>query len=240
MQVRHQKQRGVWESEHKNPCVFPHLDRNEVSGGVVEFWSWIKKFKNSAPGPIRGLEICCGKGRNVLWLAGQGAHMIGFDFAKHAIRTARSRMPYEQKGRAIFLCHDAISRWPFKSKSFDFTIDCFGSTDIEGEINRSFVRQEILRVLKLGGHHFLYTNSVKSEFYKKMAAQKVSGEKNAYRYPETGKFEKVYDDEELREAYSNFILVESRVFSRTSLVFNNKYTWHHYWNIYQKPEVCHA
>lgn len=230
----------VWENEHKNPCIFPHLDRNEVSGGVVAFWKWLSEFKNSTPGLLHGLEMCCGKGRNALWLAEQGAYMTGFDFAKCAIRAARIRVPHEQRKRAIFLQHDAILRWPFKSKLFDFIIDCFGSTDVEGKANRSFMRCEILRVLKPGGYLFLYTNSVKSEFYKKMASQNMAGEKNVYYYPETGKFEKVYDDEELREAYRDFTLVKARTFSRTSPIFNNEYIWHHYWSIYQKPKLYHV
>lgn len=161
--------------------------------------------------------------------------MTGFDFSTSVIEIAQGRSN-EMKNRLIrFLVHDAIVKWPFFSEEFDFVIDCFVSTDIEGENNRIFVIKEILRVLKPGGYFFLYTNSVNSQLYQEALLGKyIMSEKNTYYYREMKKFEKVYDAKEIEKLYEDFILVDAEVYERISGISGKDYRWEHFWRIYKK------
>lgn len=238
MRISHKEQKLAWEREHQNPSVFTHLAGTEASGGVKRFWKKICNLDKQTNESLVGLEIGCGKGRNVIWLAKQGVHITGFDFSRSAIEVARNRANGMKSESIRLLEHDATIKWPFQANQFDFVIDCFVSTDIEGENNRIFVSKEILRVLKPGGYFFLYTNSVKSQFYQEALSGKYTlSEKNSYYYPEIKKFEKVYDVEEIERLYENFSLVDAEIYERISDINNKSYTWEHFWRIYKKLAV---
>lgn len=235
MRISHEEQKSAWEKEHNNPSVFSHLASSEASGGVKRFWEKIRSFNEWGSESPVGLEIGCGKGRNVIWLAKQGVYMTGFDFSASAIKIAQGRSNKIKNGLVRFLVHDAIVKWPFCPEEFDFVIDCFVSTDIEGENNRIFVIEEILRVLKPGGYFFLYTNSVNSQLYQEaLLGKHIMSEKNTYYYPEMKKFEKVYDAKEIEKLYENFSLMDAEVYERISGINNKSYRWEHFWRIYKK------
>jgi ubiquinone/menaquinone biosynthesis C-methylase UbiE len=136
--------------------------------------------------------------------------------------------------RVHFFEHDIIKTWPFRKDHFDFAIDCFVSTDVEGVRNRRFMIKEAYRVLKPGGYFLLYTNSTKSEFYKNMVKKYKVNDVNAFCYPDIKKFEKVFSEEELRSLYGQFKLKKSKRYQRNSNVKDNSYLWEHFWRVYQK------
>lgn len=235
MLISHRQQKLAWQKEHKNPKVFTGLATQHVSGGVKVFWEYFKNKHNNLE-HITGLEMSCGKGRNVIWLAKQGVKMEGFDFSSAAISTAKRRTKKDIINKIRFTKHDATKSWLFNKNSFDFIIDCFGSTDIDGIKNRKFVNKEIWRVLKPGGYFFIYTNSIKSEIYIKMSnLYSIENEPNAFYYPSINKFEKVFKKEELDILYHNFKLKKSKTYRRKSKVNSKTYVWEHFWRIYQKP-----
>ena len=84
----HNKQRQLWENEHKQPFVLLQMDKKEASSGIKKFLSWLKarNFQNNPA----GIEMGCGKGRNSIWLAKQGIKMAAFDFSKNAMLKPRS------------------------------------------------------------------------------------------------------------------------------------------------------
>ncbi len=83
----HARQRQIWDEEHRKPTMFPTVDSNVADPGVVRFWEYLgQTCRGCLPG--KGLEICCGKGRNTIWLAENGANMTGFDFSAVAIDIA--------------------------------------------------------------------------------------------------------------------------------------------------------
>jgi SAM-dependent methyltransferase len=138
--ISHSDQQKIWEEEHKNPYVLLPMDSNEASSGVSLFWNWLKakgETKN-----FRGIEMGCGKGRNSIWLAKQGANITAFDFSSIAIDEAQKRASVVGVGNNVqFIVQDAIKIWPFENESFDFAVDCFASTDIESADGRSFARE---------------------------------------------------------------------------------------------------
>src|SRR5580698_4980619 len=90
--ISHQEQQERWEKEHRQPVILPQMDVQSASGGVVKFLEWYKQHaKHDDFQDLCGLEMCCGKGRNVIWLAQQGFQMIGADFSTAAIAEAKKR-----------------------------------------------------------------------------------------------------------------------------------------------------
>src|SRR3989344_7507910 len=88
--ITHQEQLERWDKEHQQPNVLPQMDSTKGSSGVVKFFEWLKTTV-SKPENLSGIEMCCGKGRNVIWLAKQGVKMTGIDFSPAAIAVAQKR-----------------------------------------------------------------------------------------------------------------------------------------------------
>jgi len=231
--ITHAEQKQAWEKEHTNPSVLLQMDSDEASGGVKEFFKWVEE--NSEISNLKGIEMGCGKGRNSIWLGEKGVEMIGFDFSEAAIKEASRRKDIKQLGKEVkFLVQDATLSWPFQDNAFDIAIDCFASTDIEGEKNRAFAISEFKRVLKPGGYLFAYLLSTEDEFHKQMMKESPAEDPNSFTHPTTGKFEKIFDDEEIKGIYKDFKLIVKRRVKKTTTFFGKQYACNHHWLIFQK------
>ncbi len=233
MPIDHEKQKALWEEEHKKPFVLLQMDQQDASNGVKKFFSWLSARNHSKN--LAGIEMGCGKGRNSIWLANQGARMSAFDFSEHAIAEAKKRAKEAGAENTVdFIVQDATKQWPFESGHFDFAIDCFASTDIESPVGRAFARDEFKRVLKSGGFLLVYTLSTDDVFHKEMLEKHPAEEKNSFIHPTTGKFEKVFDRPELLGFYNNFELVEEQRIEKDTEFFGKKYHCKHFWLILKK------
>jgi ubiquinone/menaquinone biosynthesis C-methylase UbiE len=223
-------QQHIWDEEHRNPTVLLQMDSDAPSSGVVLFHEWMKEVAG-----LRGLEMGCGKGRNAIWLARQGAEMTGFDFSPAAVREAEKRAAAARHGEstARFIVQDAARPWPFKDNTFDFAVDCFASTDIDSPQGRAFARDEFVRVLKPGGFLLVYTLSTDDAFHAGMITRAPAPEKNSFFHP-TGKFEKVFDRAELAEFYKGLKIAEERRVAKTARFSGRDYPCNHFWIVFQK------
>ncbi len=227
--ITHEEQKRIWEEEHRKPQVLQQMHSSDVSSGVEKFYDFL--VSGGLP-KGSGIEMGCGKGRNVIWLGGKGIEMTGFDFSSVAIEEARKRA--EQVGiPANFTVADATEKWPFEDDSFDFGIDCFASTDIESPEGRAFAMQEMRRVLKPGGHLLSYLLSIDDAFHAEMIRTSPTTERNAFLHP-TGKFEKVFDEEEIAKLYERFTMIKKERLEKTTEFYGTKYDCSHFWIVYQK------
>ncbi len=232
--ITHNKQRKIWEEEHRKPKALKQMDSTQASSGVIRFFDWLKN--NGYEQGLKGIEMGCGKGRNVIWLAKKGFHMTGFDFSGYAIREANLRVKkYKASSQVKLLVHDAIRKWPFKSKEFDMGIDCFATTDIETVMGRKFAASELIRVVKSGGVILVYVMSIDDEYHRGMIRKSPAEEKNAFLNPITGKFEKTFDRSEILDLYDQKVklLDEFRV-EKFENFFGKNYKCKHFWMIFQK------
>lgn len=231
--ISHEEQQHIWEEEHRNPFVLLPMDSKIPSSGISLFWKWLKE--RGAISHLKGVEMGCGKGRNAIFLAEQGIDMTGFDFSRVAIEEATKRVvDAGVQDRAHFVVQDATVSWPFENETFDIAIDCFASTDIESPPGRAFARDEFMRVLKPDGYLFVYTLSTDDEFHKEVAPTSPAEERNAFLHPTTGKFEKVFDQEELTTFYEGLNLIEERRVEKTANFFGKEYNFKHFWLVFQK------
>jgi ubiquinone/menaquinone biosynthesis C-methylase UbiE len=228
--MRHEEQQKYWDEEHRRPSVLPQMDSREPSGGVERFWRWVSQHLEASPS---GIEMGCGKGRNAIWLAKQGARMRAFDFSPFAIEEARRRA--QEEGISVaFECCDATERWPYADARADFVVDCFASTDIESKAGRVFACTEARRVLRKGGVLFVYTLSTEEEFHASMAAIRPAQEPHSFTYP-NGKFEKAFSEPELRELYGDFRWLEEQRIEKMVTFFDGKqYRCRHFWLVLER------
>ena len=232
-EITHDQQRRIWEEEHKNPYVLPQMDSGQMSSGVEKLTDWLTKKGEKRR--LRGIELGCGKGRNVIGLAKLGFEMTGIDFSVSAIKEARRRAEKAGIGnKAHFSVHDATLIWPFDSDSFDLAIDCFATTDIESEKGRKFAAIEMAKVLRPGGYLLAYLLSPDDEFHKETMKVSPAAERNAFLHPTTGKFEKMFDRNEILSLYSQLQLIEEQRIEKTATFFGQEYNCNHFWMIFQK------
>lgn len=234
MPITHEEQKERWDKEHETPFALKQMDSRTLSSGIAPFLEFLKKQKLTN---ITGLEMGCGKGRNVIGLVQQEAikKMYGFDFSEVAIREANKRAKESNiSGNVQFDVMDATQPWKYQDNFFDFGLDCFASTDIEDSKGRQLAVDEMQRVLKPGGYFLLYVMSTDDEFHKKMIKESPAEEKNSFYNSSNKKFEKVFSEEELDEMYKNFKLVESRRIEKQTEFFGKSYYCKNHWRVYQK------
>jgi SAM-dependent methyltransferase len=226
----HEDQQRIWDEEHKNPNVLLQMDSEDASSGVVKFWDFLKS-KNLESS--KGIEMGCGKGRNVIWLAEKGIEMFGFDFSSAAIEEANRRKKKIAATSSHFKVQDATKPWDYESDYFDFAIDCFASTDIESEEGRMHAMSELYRVLKPGGYMLAYLLSTDDEFHKEMIIKNPATEKNAFHHS-TGKYERTFDQTDIDNQYKDFKLIHSERIEKTAQFFGKDYACRHFWLVLQK------
>ena len=231
--ISHKQQQKIWDEEHKSPEALLQMDSCKPSSGVKKFWDWLQTQKTSKS--FSGLEMCCGKGRNVIWLAQQNIFMTGFDFSSNAIIEAQKRSVAHQTDiNTKFFIQDATLTWELPANTFDFVLDCFATTDIESQQGREKAIAEMIRVLKPGGFILVYVMSEEDTYHKDMIAQFPAHESYSFFHPKTQKFEKVFTREELISLYSAVeLIVEERV-SKNAVFYDKEYLCNHYWMVFKK------
>ncbi len=113
---------------------------------------WLRRWLPPLAGAGRGslvLDIGCGEGRFALWNRDRGARIVGLDAAP---------LFAEEALAGIDLVRGDVRVLPFPDGSFDaaYSIDVMEHLDARG-LERFF--GEVARVLKPGGHFYLYSNT---------------------------------------------------------------------------------
>jgi len=222
----HEQQLRIWEAEHRSPAMLPFLDSDEPSLGVVEFWT--RKLAGKAD--LEGLEIGCGKGRNVRWLATKGVETTGLDFSPYAIEEAKRR-----SDKGAFILADACQPWPFPEETFDFVIDCWASADIESAAGRQNVRDEAHRVLRQGGLYFLQIDTPDTGLFKRLIQELPGPEKDTILLP-NGKVEALLSRKEIATWNHPLRIVDLEFRLESELeVFGYQEPYEYIWLVAEKP-----
>ena len=231
--ITHDEQQKRWDQEHTKPTVLLQMDSRAASGGVEKFWQWLRE---QTKGSLSGIEMCCGKGRNVIGLARQGARMIGADFSPAAVAEAKKRA--KEAGvddKAEFIVHDVTLPYPVAPQSLDFAIDCFGSTDIETKEQRQAASTNLASLLKPGGYLLAYLLSTDDAFHKEMIRQHPGPDPGSFIHPVNGKYEKAFTESEAKQLYGDLHLVTLKRIPKKAVFFNKEYDCNHIWAVFQKP-----
>jgi len=228
------KQQNVWGIEHRTATQIPAMNETEPSSAVLDFMKWLKS-KNIKTKNCTTIDIGCGKGRNAIYLAKKGLHVYAIDYIDYALEILKYRALQNKVHSRITTIHADIDKvWPFENNYFDFAIDNFSSIDIETKSGRKIYKKELLRTLKPNGFALVSVVSTQDEVERKLMITKPGKERNSSLWPDTNKFQKNYDEEELRSFYKNFKILELKKIHKTATKMNKTYIVENFWLILQK------
>jgi SAM-dependent methyltransferase len=216
------KQQQIWEKEHKNPTFLPNLGKLKPSESLIFFLDYLKKEGIKQGG--KAIDIGSGKGRNSIYLAKAGFDVFAIDYIQSALDQAKIYADKENLRGIRFIRGEIDSKWPFENNYFDLAIDCYSSIDIETKKGRDIYKNELLRTLKPGAYALIVVVSVNDEKEKELLKNNPGEEPNSAIWPETGKFQKNYDEVELRDFYKDFKILLMREVKKDSLKLGEHYT----------------
>jgi SAM-dependent methyltransferase len=142
--------RTTWETHYQTGNT--PWDSRITPPEVVDFWA-----SDRLPHSGLAIDIGCGPGTNVAYLARLGLTVVGTDLAGRALNLARQRLqdePAALRARMAFVQSD-VSRLPFSAANADYMLDigCFHGLPPE---LRDRYAQGIINNLRLGGYYQLY------------------------------------------------------------------------------------
>lgn len=179
----------------------------KASEDLEKFTRWVQRQKEFNPllDDKRVLDIGCGNGRNLIFLAQNfGVRGHGFDISTAAIAEAKrltEKLPikYEVGTMAKELLTE--------NESQDLVLDMMASHFLK-ESERTQLRDEIYRVLKPGGWLFLKTFLRDDDLHtERLLKDHPADEPGSYIHPVIGVLEHAYFENELMEFYEQKFII---------------------------------
>jgi len=228
------KQQQIWQEEHTKNVSIPSLGVADPASYVISFIENVQLPRNHSP--LKVIDIGCGKGRNAIYLAKKGFDVYAVDYSSNAVSHAeKEAKKIKLKNPIHFFVQDIDKKWPFEDNFFDLAIDCFSSIDIETAQGREIYKNEMLRTLKQKGLALVTVVSANDEIEKEFIKKYPGKEKNSVIWPTNGKFQKNYDELELREFYKQFTLLALEEKQKKAYKLDQNYIASNYYLIVQKP-----
>lgn len=199
--IRKQKRKRhgetFWDNEYTSGG---HLKLSvEPSEDLEKFTRWLNRQKHheSLSSGQHVLDVGCGNGRNLIYLAKNfGLHGTGYDISSAAIAEAKrisTPLPIEYKHRSM------SGDLEVEDQSQDLVLDMMSSHFLN-ENERTALRDEISRVLKPGGWLFMKTFLLDGDLHsKRLLSESPAKEPGSYIHPVIGVAEHVYSEAELVE-----------------------------------------
>lgn len=227
-------QKEIWHREHLTSETLPSLAQADPSDSVIKFVDHLKK--HALLDRKKVVDIGCGKGRNALYLAQMGLEVYAFDFIGSAIRYAQNKAQQQHIDHKIHFSEASMDLpWNFPDNHFDFALDCFASIDIETKQGRDVYKNELFRTLKPGGLALVCVVAASDEFEAELIKNNPGAEPNSSLWPQNGKFQKNYDERELKNFYASFSIVDFQVNKKKAIKLNREFMATNYWLLLQKP-----
>jgi SAM-dependent methyltransferase len=209
------KQQMIWLSEHTSQAALPTMAQADPTSGVLDFTDWLNDRSVNFSGRL--VDIGAGKGRNSLHFAALGFEVWALEYIKQAIDVARQLAKSRQVDERLhFELTEVDKHWDVEDEFFDVAIDSFSSIDIETKEGREICRNEMYRTLKIGGYALVNVCSADDEWEKELIAKHPGPEPSSTLWPQNGKFQKDYSEEELREFYKAFDIIELKKMSKSA------------------------
>lgn len=227
------KQQQIWHDEHSNGQTLPTMANIEPASGVVLFTDYLRNNGLLTAG--KAVDIGSGKGRNSVHLAKCGYEVWALEYIEPAIKVALQQAIISKVEDKIHFGLAEVDRpWKIKDDFFDVAVDSFSSIDIETKEGREVCRDEMFRTLKPGGYALVTVCSADDEWEKELIQKHPGPEPNSTLWPQNGKFQKDYDEAELREFYSKFEIVDLKTISKPAFKLGREGTATNLWLVLRK------
>ena len=156
--ISNKKARQEFMEEWWDESFKEQIDQNAYNTAPVEalvrFTSHFlrARFENSEQiNQLKFLEVGCGAGANLIWLAEKGIQPNGIDISQKALDLCKYHFQKNQlEHRLGDLKHCSATSLPFEKDSFDGVLESCVFQHLN-EIDRKKAHQEAVRVLKPGG-----------------------------------------------------------------------------------------
>jgi len=193
------KQHGTtfWDNEYKNAT---HLKLStDESEDLTKFTRFLPRIKREdlLQAGESVLDVGCGNGRNLIYLARQfDMSGVGYDISTAAVSQAKAAsvpLPLAYTARSI------AGPLELESGSQSLVLDMMTSHFLN-EAERTYLRDEIYRVLKPGGFVFMKTFLADGDLHTRRLLKDLPGkEAGTYIHPVIGVPEYVYNEETLTD-----------------------------------------
>ncbi len=210
------------------------MANNEPASGVILFTDWLES--HGVPLDGKAVDIGAGKGRNSVYLAKAGFEVWALEYVEAAITIGKKLAENNDVVDKInFKLAEVDTDWQIHDDFFDLAIDSFSSIDIETKEGRQKYRDEMYRTLKPGGYALVTVCSAQDEWEKELIANHPGPEPNSTIWPQNGKFQKDYDEVELRDFYTMFDVIELKTIRKPAYKLGRDGTATNLWAILKKP-----
>lgn len=229
-------QKQIWEDEHKSSSAIPSLAQMNPTQGLIHLFDVYPLLIQSRN---KALDIGCGKGRNMMYLATFFDKVTGIDYIQSALDFAQKFAIDSMISHRCEFVNQRIDKfYPFESNMFDFVLDSFASIDVETLEGRIKCRDECYRVLKPGGYMLVLVVSADDPMEKHFIESQPGPEPNSCYWPTNGKFQKDYDEQELIDFFKNggFSVVELKKFNRPAYKLNQNFIDETFWLLLHKEQ----
>lgn len=228
------KQQQIWLEEHTSLGTLPTMADTDPASSVIFFAEYLKQNTQLHDGKV--VDIGSGKGRNSVFFAEQGFEVYGLEYIELAVETARQLAKNKRvNNKVIFKLAEVDHNWEFDDNFFDVAIDSFSSIDIETKEGREKCRDEMYRTLKKGGYALVTVCSANDEWEKELIAMYPGPEPNSCIWPQNQKYQKDYDEAELREFYKEFEIKELKTVSKPAFKLGREGIATNLWAVLRKP-----
>lgn len=228
------KQHAVWSREYAIRASIPAMNSDQPSSGVMQFIEYLKQHSQPISG--RAVDIGAGKGRHSVYLAELGYYVYALEYVESALAAAQ-QLAYKHQvlSRTSFQLAEIDQPWQYDDDFFTIAIDSFASIDIETIRGREICRDEMYRTLKPGGLALVLVVSADDFWEQKLIREHPAAEKNSTIWPISGKFQKDYDELELRSFYAKFEVLELKKIQKPTRKLGIKGQATNFWLVLKKP-----
>jgi SAM-dependent methyltransferase len=198
------KHKTFWNKEYQTAAHFA-LSMNP-SEDLEKFCRFLERGegKKSLNVTMKALDIGCGNGRNLFYLADTyGVRGIGRDISDEAIKQAKieeAKRGYPE-GAMDFKVGSIEDPIDLPDKSVKLVLDMMVSHFLREE-GRKNLKKEVLRVLKPGGWYFFKTFLAdEDQNVERLLREFPADEPGSYIHPRMGVYEHVYSEAEIYEFF---------------------------------------
>ncbi len=148
----HESQKQLWEESYRDRAVQQAYNTAPVEA-LVRVVSYYLRDRFD-PGELEGLhflEMGCGTGPNLVWLAQKGIHVSGVDISGASLQLARQNLEHADLSHLVGRLVEApVDKVPFEGECFDGIVEACVFQHLDRDQRRSTFL-EVGRMLKPGG-----------------------------------------------------------------------------------------
>lgn len=189
-------------TEWNHVLLYPEYAPEKPDEKVVNIVKLLRRRK-----ALKVLDLGCGAGRHVVYMASQGFETHGVDISKTGLRKSKERL--KERSLKAFLVKCDMKWLPFTDSYFDIII-CLNTIYHQTLKGIEQTTSEVYRILKKEGLFLVNFHSKRSHRY----GEGIKIEENTFideKGPEKGVLHHFVDEEELKRLFQNFRILEKRL-----------------------------